>query len=76
MEGDLTRTRSQFKNELNENKVQFARIRDENVISFYVSFKGLCYIYKKSVLSFYFEIDIERNLRFVPNSHKLYLILV
>ena len=29
--GDTTRTRSEFKNELNENKVQFARIRDKNV---------------------------------------------
>ena len=34
----------------------------------YVSFKYLCYIYKKSVSSFYFEIDIERILCFVPNS--------
>ena len=45
-------------------------------ISFYVSFKGFCYIYKKSVFSFYFEIDTERNLHFVPNSLKLYLILI
>ena len=45
-------------------------------ISFHVSFKGLCYIYKKSVFSFYFEIDIEQNLCFVPDSHILYLILV
>ena len=53
-------TQSEFKNELNENKVQFAR---KTSISFYVSFKGFCYIYKKS---FYFEIDIERNLHFCP----------
>ena len=31
MEGDMTRTRSEFENELNENKVQFARIRDKNI---------------------------------------------
>ena len=49
----MTRKRSEFQNELNENKVQFTRIRDKNV--------NFCYIYKKSVLSFYFEIDIERN---------------
>ena len=64
----MTRNRSEFENELNENKVQFVRIRDKNV--------NFCYIYKKSLLSFYFEIDIERNLHFVLNSHKLYLILV
>ena len=66
MEGDTTRTRSEFKNELNENQVQFVRIRDKNIISFYVSLKGLCCIYIKSVLSFYFEIDIEQNLHFCP----------
>ena len=27
----MTRTRSKFENELNENKVQFVRIRDKNV---------------------------------------------
>ena len=30
-EGDTARTRSKFENELNENKVQFVRIRDKNV---------------------------------------------
>ena len=29
--GNTTRTRSEFENELRENKVQFARIRDKNV---------------------------------------------
>ena len=32
VEGDTTRTRSEFENELDENKVQFARIRDKNFV--------------------------------------------
>ena len=32
VEGDTTRTRCEFVNELNGNMVQFARIRDENII--------------------------------------------
>ena len=75
VEGGTTRTRSKFENNLNENKVQFARITDKNV-NFVLCFKGLFYVYKKNVLSFYFEIDIEQNLHFVPNACKLYLILV
>ena len=31
VEGDTTGTRSEFENELNENKVQFAIVRDKNV---------------------------------------------
>ena len=31
VKGDTTRTRSEFENELDENKVQFLRIRDKNV---------------------------------------------
>ena len=31
MEGDMMRTRSEFENELDKNKVQFVRIRDKNV---------------------------------------------
>ena len=57
------RMRSEFENELEENMMQFSRIRDKN-ISFYVSFQGLCCICKKNVLSFYFETDIEWNLDF------------
>ena len=57
-EGHGTRTRSAFENELNENKVQ--------EIGTKLAFKGLCYIYKESVFSFYCEIDIERNLHFCP----------
>ena len=62
----MTRMRSKLKNELDENVVQFVRIRDKMQISFYVCFKGFCCIYKKGVLSFYFEIDIEQNLHFCP----------
>ena len=49
---------SEFVDELNKNK----------------TFKGLWYICKKRVFSFYFEIDIELNYVFVPISRKLYLI--
>ena len=31
MDGDTTRTRSEFENELDENNVQFVRIRDKYV---------------------------------------------
>ena len=35
----MMRMRSEFENKLNENKVQFARIREKNISSFYVNFK-------------------------------------
>ena len=44
VEGDLKRTRSEEENELNENKVQFARIRDKNPMSEYFKFLFEIYI--------------------------------
>ena len=60
-----TRTRPEFKNELNENTVQFVRIRDQNVNFVLCRFQRFV-LYLNSVLSFYFEIDIEQNLHFCP----------
>ena len=60
--GDIAREQDpRLRIELNENKAQIVRIRDKNV-----NFKGLCYIYKKSVWSFYFETDIKQNPAFCP----------
>ena len=49
------------------------RISDKNINFVLCHFQRfVLYLQKKSVLRFYFEIDIERNLRFVPNSRKSY----
>ena len=61
MKGDTTRMRSEFENELARIRHNFRGIRDTNIN---VSFKGLSCIYKKNILSFYFEIDMEQNFTF------------
>ena len=65
MEGDTIRTRSEFENELGENMVQFARIRDNN-ISYYINFKSLCCINKTNIFNFYCGSHLDWNLRFCP----------
>ena len=54
---------------------KYGLIHNSNVKNVPPSFPIL-YIYKKNILSFYCETDIEQNLRFVPHSRKLYLILI
>ena len=51
MEGDTTRMRSEFENELNENKVQFARIRDKNKKFHSMSVSKVSVIFTKRVFS-------------------------
>ena len=56
------RMRSEFENKLNENKVQFTRIRDKNINFITCQFQRfVLYLQKEFLLSFYFDIDIERN---------------
>ena len=54
MEGDTTRTRSEFENELNENKVQFARIRDKNVNFVLCQFQRFVLYLQKECIDFLF----------------------
>ena len=63
----MTRTRSEFENELNENKGQFARMRYKNVNFVLSQFEN-----RNSIETLFvnttqtFETDIERNLHFCP----------
>ena len=59
VQGDTMRMRSEFENDLKENKVQFVRIRDKNINFILCQFERfMLYLY------LYFEIDIEQNLYF------------
>ena len=53
-EGDTTRTRSKFENELNENKVQFVRIRDKNVNFVLCQFQRFVLYLQKECFQFVF----------------------
>ena len=76
VEGDTTRTRSQFENELNKIKVQFARIRNKNVIFVLCQFRRfVLYLQKEFWVSILKLTQNEINV-FVPNSRELYLILI
>ena len=56
------RMRSELENKLNENKVQFTRIRDKNINFITCQFQRfVLYLQKEFLLSFYFDIDIEWN---------------
>ena len=59
VEGDTTRTRSEFENEFNENTIQLTRVRDKNVIFILWQWQRFVLYLQKECLSFYFEIDIE-----------------
>ena len=63
MDGDTTRTRSEFENELMKIRYNFLGIRHKNVKFVLCQFQRFELYYKKNILSFYFETDIERNLR-------------
>ena len=49
MDGVTTSTSSEFEKELDENKVQFVRIRDKNVNFVFVSLSKVCNIFAKRV---------------------------
>ena len=54
MEGDTTRTRPEFENELNENKVQFVRIRDKNINFVLCHFQRFVLYLQKEYFEFQF----------------------
>ena len=53
------RTKSGFENELDENKVQFVRIRDKNINFILCHFQRFVIYLQRECFSFYFEIYIE-----------------
>ena len=54
MEGDRTRMRSEFNNELDDNNAQFARIRDKNVNFVLCQFQSLVLYLQKECFEFLF----------------------
>ena len=54
MEGHTTGMRSEFENELNENKVQFVRIRDKHVNSILCKFQRFVLYLQKECFEFLF----------------------
>ena len=67
MEGVTTSTSSEFEKELDENKVQFVRIRDKNINFVLCHFQRFVIYLQRECFNFYFEIDIERNLCLLSN---------
>ena len=59
MEDDTTRTRSEIEDELNENKVQFAIVRDKNVNFVLCQFQNRNSKHSFVNITETFEIDIE-----------------
>ena len=55
MDGHTTRMRSEFGKELNENKVQFVRIRDKNVNSILCEFQRFVLYLQKECFEFLFR---------------------
>ena len=72
--GDTMRTRSEFENELNENKVQFARIRDKNVNFILCQFQRFVLYLQKEYFGFLFwNSHRTKFMFFVSRNYTLFL---